>query len=102
MEGDKDSAEAKAAAALKQRSDEAQVAKLEAEVADKQADAKLRMAKVEKEIADADSINAETQAGTSGTPDPQAQQAADIQEREFRLKQDAMIIKKDWQNASSR
>jgi hypothetical protein len=89
MEGDKDSAEAKAAAALKQRSDEAQVAKLEAEVADKQADAKLRMAKVEKEIADADSVNAETQAGTSGAPDQQAQQAADMQEREFGLKQDA-------------
>ena len=51
MEGDKDSPEAQAAAALQQRSQEAEVAKVEAEAMQKQTDAQLKQAKAQKELA---------------------------------------------------
>ncbi len=51
MEGDANSPEAQAAAALKQRADEASVQKLEAEAMQKGADAQLKQAKSQKEIA---------------------------------------------------
>ena len=51
MEGDSTSPEAQAAAALKQRGDEATVAALEADVMVKQSDAQLKQAKSQKEIA---------------------------------------------------
>ena len=50
MEGDSESPEAQAAAQLKQRSDEATVAGLEADVAVKQSDAQLKQAKSQKEL----------------------------------------------------
>jgi len=49
MEGDKESPEAQAAAALKQREAEATVAGLEADVANKHADAQLKMSRAQKE-----------------------------------------------------
>lgn len=51
MEGDQDSPEAQRAAALKARSQEAEVQKLEAEAMQKGADARLKQAKSEKELA---------------------------------------------------
>jgi hypothetical protein len=53
MQGDQESPEAKAAAALKARSDEATVGKMEAEVGDKKADTELKMARARKEGAEA-------------------------------------------------
>lgn len=51
MEGDKDSPEAQAAAALQQRAQEAEVTKVEAEAMQKQTDAQLKQAKAQKELA---------------------------------------------------
>lgn len=61
LEGDQDSPEAQAAAALKQRANEAEVSKIEAEALLKQADAQLKQAKTQGEIAaiGQDSGNAE-------------------------------------------
>lgn len=53
MQGDQESPEAKAAAALKQRSDEAQVGQLEADVARTNADTQLNTARAQKESAEA-------------------------------------------------
>lgn len=50
MEGDMDSPEAQAAAALKQRASEAEVSKLESEAMQKQSDAQLKQAKTQKEL----------------------------------------------------
>lgn len=52
MEGDKDSPEAQAAAALKQRADEAQVQSLEADAAQKKTAADLNFAKAQRELAE--------------------------------------------------
>jgi hypothetical protein len=70
MQGDKDSPEAKAQAALQQRQAEATVGKLEAEVGDKQADTQLKMSKAKK-------------ADTEAQDDPamQAQQQAAVEEQ---------------------
>jgi hypothetical protein len=51
LEGDQNSPEAQAAAQLKQRASEAEVAKLEAEALQKQSDAQLKAAKSQKELA---------------------------------------------------
>ena len=91
MEGDKDSPEAQAAAALEQRAREAEVQMLEAQAMEKQASAKLKMAQVDKTIAEAQSTVAEIGQG-DGTDPAVEQQAA---EREFALKEDEHLHKKD-------
>lgn len=87
IEGDLESEEAQAAAALKQRAAEAEVATLEAEAMDKQASAKLRMAQVEKTIAEAQATAAD--AGADGGVD------AEKVDRELQMKEDEHIHKKD-------
>lgn len=85
MEGDKESPEAQAAAALEQRAREAEVQKLEAEAMDKQASAKLKMAQADKAIAEAQASGGDV----SGAVE------ADTAEREFMLKQEEHDHKKD-------
>jgi len=91
MEGDKNSPEAQAQAALQQRAQEAEVSKVEGEAAAKHADAQLKGAKVQETL-----VN--TQIAAQGEPDDgsgqakmaeaevkaaQAEHEAGIKEREF-------------------
>jgi hypothetical protein len=62
MQGDKESPEAKAAAALQQRMQTAEVSKAEAEVGEKTADTQLKLSRAKKDEADA-------QAAASGDPE---------------------------------
>jgi hypothetical protein len=91
MEGDKDSPEAQAAAALEQRAREAEVQMLEAQAMEKQASAKLKMAQVDKTIAEAQATQAEIGQGDGADPALEQQ----TQEREFALKADEHLHKKD-------
>lgn len=87
IEGEKDSPEAQAAAALDQRAREAEVQKLEAEAMDKQASAKLKMAQANKALVEA-------QAGAEDS-DAGAAVEIDAVEREFMLKQEEHNHKRD-------
>ena len=103
INGDAESPEAQAAAALEQRAREAEVQKLEAEALEKQASAKLKMAQVEKTIAEAEATSAEIGAGDGAGPGVEAAKvdrelalkedehlhSKDLKEREFALKADA-------------
>lgn len=99
MAGNVDSPEAQAAAALKARSDEAQVQMLEAQALEKQASAKLKMAQVEKTIAEAQAVGtetgedplveAQTQDRDFGLKAAEHEHKKDLAEREFALKADA-------------
>lgn len=92
--GAQDSPEAKQAAALKARSDEAGVQVIEAEAMVKQADAKLRAAKTEREIAETQATQVDTgiAASTAGSEEGGADPA---QDREMALKEDEHLHKKD-------
>lgn len=91
MEGDTESPEAQAAKQLEQRAREAEVQALEATAMDKQASAKLKMAQVDKTLADTEATAAEIGTGDGTDPGLEAAKA----EREFALKQDEHLHKKD-------
>lgn len=86
MAGDSESPEAQAAAALKQRSDEATVGKLEAEVEDRKADAALKSARAQKEAQEAQ--GGPDAAAQAEIQKIQMQNDLDLQqqEREFEMK----------------
>ena len=90
MEGDKESPEAKAAAALQQRAQEAEVAKTEAEGATKQADAGLKKAKADKTVVEtqvlANTPIEDPNAGEGSDPElerAKADHEAGLEERKF-------------------
>lgn len=114
MEGDQNSPEAQAAAALKQRASEAEVTKMEAEAMQKQADARLRAAKTEKELA---SIGQDT--GQNELAMEQAKLDAEMgmekqrmdqefalkreqMEREFALKREQMVAEMELKREQAR
>jgi hypothetical protein len=75
MEGDKESPEAKAAAALAQRAQEAEVAKLEAEGTAKSADAGLRKAKADKTVVETQVLANTPIENPNGGSDPELEHA---------------------------
>ena len=103
MEGDKNSPEAKAAAALKERSDNAVVSKLEAEVSDKVADTGLKNARAKKEDVQAtDDMN-----GGQALQEQaklRAEQERHAQEMNFKEREFAMTLqqKKDMHDEDMR
>ena len=92
MEGDKDSPESQAQAALQQRGQEAEVAKAEAEGAAKGADAGLKRAKADKTVVETQ-VLANTPIENPGSGDDpelemaKAEHEAGLKEREFEHKQ---------------
>ena len=91
MEGDKESPEAQAAAALQQREAEATVAGLEADVANKNADAQLKMARAQKE-------GLEAQGGNDGELQKMQAELAMERERldmELAAKREEMQMKRE-------
>ncbi len=104
MAGDKNSPEAQAAAALKQRSDEAMVAKLEAEVGDKRADSQLKLARARKDGADSADANGEPIEITKMKMEHQLKQQAQAQEMDFKERefQQTLAQKKEMHDQEMR
>lgn len=97
MEGDKDSPEARAAAELQRRAQEAEVAKSEGEAAQKHADSQLKGAKTQETLVKAQVLaNTPPDVPDAGNPEleiAQANHEADLAEREFEHKRQL-----DYQN----
>ena len=103
MEGDKESPEAKAAQALKDRADNASVSKLEADVADKVADTGLKTARAKKEDAEAGE-NANGGQAMIEAAKMRAEQEKHAQEMNFKEREFAMTLqqKKDMHDEDMR